>query len=157
VQTGSHQKQVILGGVLLLVVIGVIVGAKLYFKKSSAPEGPMLGRDAEATEMLKTQGPKEANEFLDSGPNTMLGNEWTRAVAKIRVKGWYDMGAKKVWAFGARMSASVVIELPQDPEGRKQLFGWVRQWDKDHNPGRTPQTDVGQRYLVVALIGGGLG
>jgi hypothetical protein len=59
------------------------------------------------------------------------------------------MGAVKVYAFGGVVTASLAIELPDDTDKRKELIEWQKRWHTDMN--ETPQTDVGQQFLLIKM------
>lgn len=149
-ENGGNIRRIALAGGGLVLLIGLLVGARFYMKGSTQPAGPMLGEDATALRMLKEEAPIEAKEFLDANNVRMLGNTWTRSQAYHRIEQWYKMGAKKVWAFTAIMSLHVVIELPEAAEQRKELFDWAKRWDEEHM--REPAKDVGQKYLIINVM-----
>lgn len=61
----------------------------------------------------------------------------------------YNMGAKKVLAFGAMMTTVIAVELPAEPEKRKALFKYQADW---HEPMMVPiQKDEGQKYILLRM------
>lgn len=152
-EEGTNLKPFILGGIAVILLIGAIAGAKFYLKgsRNAVPDGPSLGQDATARDMLRDQNPMEAKEYLNANDAYSLGTQWTKRQAMARVDQWYGMGAKKIYAFAGVICKTVVVELPPttEPDKRKQLFDWVEEWDKEHM--RQIQKDVGQKYLLIEM------
>ena len=59
------------------------------------------------------------------------------------------MGAKRVMAFGAGVSTTLAIELPDDPAKRKQMLDWANKWNSEL--GYNPEKDIGQKWVVLAM------
>ena len=71
-------KQLVLGGIAVVLLVGLIFGAKMFFKKDqTAAAGPMLGDDAKVLEMFKEEAPIEGIAFVDTHPSRTLGIRWT--------------------------------------------------------------------------------
>lgn len=145
-QKAALMRLVIPGaGVVLLIV--AVMGLKMMRSSSVAARAAMPSKDAELLEMIEDSG-YEAKEWLEKDPNRMIGLMSTTNASMSRINMWYKMGATKVYAFGSRMSLTVVIELPDDPESRKKLFDWQIRWHEERNI--EPEKDVGQRFLQIS-------
>ena len=143
-------KHVIIALVLCVAVVGVIFGGKFVFSKignRNASAANLPGDDAEAMRMLQNDEPIEAKEFIEGHKSRMLGTQWTQSKALAKIQEWYDMGAVKVWAFTGLISRQVVIELPQDPDKRKEFLNWATYFNDP--TGQKVIKDVGQKYLII--------
>ena len=115
--------------------------------KAAAAEG-----DQEVARMLKEPGAAEAREWLDAArhPNHAvmeMGNDRARAM----VAGFYERGAKRVSVLDASplgntvVTASLAVELPDEPAKRSQCLAWETQYLE----GEDPTKDLGQKYLLI--------
>ena len=144
-------KQLVLGGIALVLLVGLIFGAKMFFKKEqTAAAGPMLGDDAKVLEMFKEEAPIEGIAFVDTHPSRTLGIKWTNNQSRNKINQWYSMGAVKVWTFNSQLARYAFLELPQDPEKRKALFQWSATWEVEH--GQPAPKDVGQKYIILHMM-----
>jgi hypothetical protein len=147
-------KGIVVIAIVALVVVGVVFGAKIYFKRtgggSAGNTGPMLADDAEAMRMLREAEPIEGREFLNANDARNLGPTLTNRQSKGKVDRWYELGAVKVWAFNGLTSAHIVLELPQDAAKRKGLFDWSAQWEKEKM--QPIPKDVGQKYIILHML-----
>jgi hypothetical protein len=151
-QDGGEEKSgllrmVLLVGVLGLLIAGAIVGIK-KFGGSHRPAGPQLGEDADIEEKIQDEYNKDVHAWFQEDHTRILG-PWSESQALGQADRWQQQGAKRVLAFGARLSMLVVIELPDDPAQRKQLFDWQADWHGRHM--QKIWTDVGQKYLMIRL------
>jgi hypothetical protein len=97
--------------------------------------------------MMKDDGATELKKWLADGGNRRMVTGMTVQQADGLADRLYTMGAVKVYAFGGVVTMSLAIELPQDPDKRKELFDWyARRVDEK---GGQPQHDEGQQYLLV--------
>jgi hypothetical protein len=151
-QDGGDEKSgllrmVLLVGVLGLLIAGAIVGIK-KFGGSHHPAGPQLGEDADIEEKIQDEYSKDVHAWFQEDHSRIMG-PWSESQALAQADRWQQQGAKRVLAFGARLSMLVVIELPDDPVGRKQIFDWQADWHGRHM--QKIWTDVGQKYLMIRL------
>jgi hypothetical protein len=142
-------KQVALGAVAVVVVLGLIFGAKMVFKKGQEPTGPMLGDDAKVLAWFRDDEPMEAMAFVDMHDSKTLLMTWTNRQSRNKIQQWYDMGVVKVWTFNSPMPRFAIWELPPDPAKRQALFQWAKIWEEDR--GLPAPTDVGQKYIILHL------
>lgn len=145
-------KQVGIGALVLLLVVGGIFGAKTFLKgggekaKSNLP-----GDDAEVEELMAESSPVEAKKFLEDHDSRSIGVQWTRSRGFGFIANQYQMGAVKVWAFADGLIASrLVVELPADAEKRAALFNYA----KTHETERMMPApkDVGQKYIILHVM-----
>jgi hypothetical protein len=151
-QDGGEEKSGVLRLVLLMGVLGVLIaGAILGIKRfggSPRAAGPQLGEDADIEEKIQGEFNKDVHAWFAEDHTRMLG-PWTESQALSQADRWRQQGAKRVLAFGSRLSMVVVIELPDDPAERKQIFEWQANWHAQHM--QKVWTDVGQKYLMIRL------
>jgi hypothetical protein len=121
---------------------------KYLAPKSPAKDPNLKPADQAIMEKIDEQNGKEAKEWLNASDSHMLGG-WNKKQGLYHVDEWYQMGAKKVYAFGAAYSMSVVIELPDDPAKRKEIFDWAAKWHKEMH--EKVDKDEGQKFLEVAM------
>jgi hypothetical protein len=150
---GADQSQLIRLVVILAIVVaaigGAVFGIRYVAGSHSASAGPGLpGEDADIEGKMQDEYCKEVHAWFQEDGSRMMG-PWTQQQALSQVGRWQDMGAKQVFAFGSRLSTVAVIELPDDPAKRKQLFDWQAQWHGQHFEKIWP--DVGQKYLMIRL------
>ncbi|HEY1922689.1 MAG TPA: hypothetical protein VGG44_07970 [Tepidisphaeraceae bacterium] len=151
-QEAGQEQSAILRLVLLLAVLGVVIGGAIFgvkkFGGSRHPAGPQLGEDADIQEKIDGEYCKEVHAWFEEDHSRMMG-PWSESQALSQADRWTQQGAKRVLAFGSRMSLVAVIELPDDPAKRKQLFDWQADWHERHM--QKVWTDVGQKYLMIRL------
>ena len=144
-------KQLVLGGIAVVLLVGLIFGAKMFFKnEQTATAGPMLGDDAKVLEMFKEEAPIEGIAFVDTHPSRTLGIKWTNNQSRNKINQWYSMGAVKVWTFNSQLARYAFLELPQDPAKRAALFQWSATWEVEH--GQPAPKDVGQKYIILHML-----
>lgn len=144
----------------LLIPIGLIVvliGAFGLFKFVASQTGGGAashkytdkGDDPEvARKMDEGGGGKEIHEWFKQNPMRMMG-ELSPRQAIAKADELQEMGAKKVYAFGAVMSLCMAVELPEDAEQRKSLFTFENKWAREHR--YKPAKDEGQKFLLLNL------
>ena len=140
-----------------LILIGCVLAIALFLGLFTILQG-LGGADATpsnlhpedelALEKLDNGDAYEAAEWLESSEHHMLAGH-NENQAEARVDRLYEMGAEKVYAFGARMSLSLVIELPQDPEARERLFRYRENYYKMPRAELWP--DEGQEHMVLMM------
>jgi hypothetical protein len=140
-------RLVFLMGVLGVLIVGAVLGIK-KFGGTHRAAGPQLGEDADIEEKIQGEFNKDVRAWFAEDHSRMLG-PWTESQALGQADRWQQQGAKRVLAFGARLSLIVVIELPDDPISRKQIFDWQANWHGQHM--QKVWTDVGQKYLMIRL------
>ncbi|MGD0460958.1 MAG: hypothetical protein ABSB74_00575 [Tepidisphaeraceae bacterium] len=140
-------RLVMVVGILAAMIVGAVVGIKKFGGPRHAA-GPQLGEDADIEEKIHDEYSKDVRAWFQEDHSRILG-PWSETQALGQADRWQHQGAKRVLAFGARLSMIVVIELPDDPAGRKQIFDWQADWHSRHM--QKVWTDVGQKYLMIRL------
>jgi hypothetical protein len=140
-------RMLIVIGVLGAVIAGAIVGIKMM-GGPHRPAGPQLGEDADIEQKIQDEYNKEIHAWFTEDPSRIMG-PWSQSQALGQADRWQQMGAKRILAFGSRLSMVAVIELPDDPAKRKQLFDWQADWHGQHF--EKVWKDVGQKYLMIRL------
>jgi hypothetical protein len=135
---------------LIVVVVLAIVGYKLIVKYSGAAAAatPENRDDAEVARLTEEYGSKEIHAWFKENPSRLAG-EFSPSQAIAKADQWQQMGAKQVLAFGAMMTRSLAIELPDDPQQRKALFDFENKFAEQHR--YPPAKDQGQKYLLLNL------
>jgi hypothetical protein len=154
-QNRAEIKKIVTIAIVLIALVGLIIGAKFAFKLLSKDDTKNLpGWDGEVARMTKDDGAHEVLEWLKGGENKrgVVGYFWSTGRLEGKAKEWYSDGAKKVLAFGNYMTASLAIELPDDPEKRKHFFEYADEFRNREAPANPPQKDVGQKYVVLYFI-----
>jgi len=140
-------KMVVVTAILAVVIVGAIFGLK-FMHGSSTPAGPQLGEYGDIQAKMDDEYHKEIHDWFKEDNTRILG-PWTQEQALVFANRWQKQGAENVIAFGSKMSLVVVIELPDDPAQRKQIFDWQTQWHAEHF--QKVWKDVGQKYLMIRL------
>ena len=136
------------GGLAVLVVAAIVLFNVLG---DSGPAAPALADDAAAKDVMAESSFEEAREWIKQGNNRSLVGH-TTSQSENRIEAIYDLGAKQVLAGGGRMSMNLVIEMPpEDKETRQKLIDYANRWYERYELGKTPQTDVGQTYLLLHM------
>ena len=148
------------GGIVKLVAIPVVLiavvgGAVFGYKKLAGEKDtrPALGDDREVRAMIKDDGATELKQWLKEG-NTRMVTGMTREQADGLADRLYDMGAKKVIAFGGVMTMTIAVELPdaavpENKDKRKAIFDWYKRKYQENTPIASRKRDVGQQWLLV--------
>ncbi len=144
----SGKMKVLIGVACVVVVGGGIGGFKLLSNGAGAAAESTLGNDGEIMTMAKRGGMTELHQWLkESERRSVMG--MTREQADKKADRLYDLGAKKVVAFGSGITGSLAIELPPEPAKRKALFDWAANWYAEM--GETPPKDVRQKYILLKM------
>jgi hypothetical protein len=146
----SNAGQVIKLVAIPIVLLAVVGGAVFGFRKLSGNKtdlGPALGKDREVRAMMRDDGAYELKKWLADGGNRRMVTGMTVQQADGLADRLYTMGAVKVYAFGGVVTMSIAVELPKDPDKRKELFDWHKRWVEDK--GGQFSRDEGQQYLLV--------
>lgn len=137
-----------------IVLVAVVGGAVFGYKKLSVEKdtGPSLGQDREVRAMIKEDGATELKQWLKEGSTRMVSG-MTREQADGMADRLYELGAVKVLAFGAVMTMTLAIELPDAavPENapkRKAIFEWYKRRYEENVSAARRQKDVGQKYIL---------
>jgi hypothetical protein len=153
--SGAEQSQLIKIVIVLAIIVTVIGGSVFairYFAGSHSTAtgagATQLGQDADVQSMMQDQYYKEVHAWFQEDSSRIMG-PWSQSQALSQADRWTNMGAKTVYAFGSRMSTVAVIELPDDPAKRKQLFDWQAQWHREHF--EKVWSDMGQKYLMIQV------
>lgn len=145
-------KHSIIFAVVAMIGFGGMWALKNFGGKGKAAAS--LGEDAMIEQKIYDESGTEAHEWLKGMRGRMLSG-MTDSQAEGFVSRWYDMGVKKVYAFGGVMTMSVALELPPsdnqaDKDKRTAIFERVNKWHEGFYD--VPQfKDVGQKYLLVRL------
>ena len=138
-----------------IVLIAIVGGAVFGYKKLAGEKdtGPALGDDREVRAMIKDDGATELKQWLKEG-NTRMVTGMTREQADGMADRLYDMGAKKVIAFGGVMTMTIAVELPdaavpENKDKRKAIFDWYKRKYEENTPIASRKRDVGQQWLLV--------
>jgi hypothetical protein len=132
----------------LLVAIGLGFAGYSILKKSRGPVRAPLGADVQVLQWIDETGAKEIHDWFKQDPDRIAGSYSTKQ-ALAKADELQSLGAKQVLAFGTRMTRSLAVELPDNPEQRKALFDWESKFAIEHN--YHPDKDVGQQYLLLQL------
>ncbi|MGF1634809.1 MAG: hypothetical protein ACFCVE_13230 [Phycisphaerae bacterium] len=137
-------------GVVLLAGLAVW-GVSFLGGGASEARADLKGDDAEVIRKIDRESGMEVREWLGKSHNYSIGNGNLNERQTEKVVGdWYEMGAKKVYAFGSGISMSVAIELPDAVEQRTAIFDWC---NKRLPLGDPPKADEGQQYILFPLAG----
>ena len=121
-------------------------------RRSPSPAERVAAADRDVAEDLKSPKAAEAREWLDPQHKNhdvfKVGQEKARKI----IEGFYQAGAKGVFVTGIdslgdeKITNSIVVELPRDPEARRKCFAYERESGllKD---GANPTEDQGQKFL----------
>ncbi len=133
-----------------LVVLG-IVGYKLIVHFSGVGKAPpLVGDDAKVAELMNDDGATELHKWFTQDPSRICG-PYNTGQALAKADELQKLGAKQVLAFGSRMTRVLAVELPDDPEQRKQLFQWENKFAAEHYLHSKGAVDQGQKYLLLDL------
>ena len=138
-------KLIILGVVAVAIVIGAVFGLKQFAGKSPAQDPNLKPGDARILAKIDDENGKEAKEWLKNENHNFPGMLHKQAIFKVDQ--FYEMGAKKVMAFGAGMSMTCVLELPDDAAKRKVIFDWQKKWANENF--QKVDKDEGQKWMEV--------
>jgi hypothetical protein len=141
-------KLIVAGIVLLLLIVGAVIGLKKFSPKSAAQDQNLKPADAALLSKIEDENGKEARDWLNASPSHMMGG-WSKKQAMYHVDELYQMGAKKIYAFGAGYSMTIAIELPDDAAKRKALFDWQKKWHSEMHV--KADTDQGQKFLEIQM------
>jgi hypothetical protein len=149
---GADQTNVIRIALILAIAVviigGSIFGIKMLGGKTTSTTANLPGEDADIESQMQDGYCKEIHAWYQEDSTRIMG-PWSQSQALSQADHWTQMGAKQVLALGPRMSLVAIIELPDDPAKRKQLFDWQAQWHLQHF--EKVWTDVGQKYLMIRL------
>ena len=151
----SELKKIAVIAVGLVLVIGLIIGAKLAFDAfgSSKPKN-LKGMDGVVASMTDENAAYEVLGWLkENNRRGVVGFFWTREKTELVAQEWYDHGAKKVLAFGGVMTRCLAIELPDDKAKREYFFEYAQKFSVETHPGKVLQKDEGQKYVVINFLG----
>ncbi|HEX3359310.1 MAG TPA: hypothetical protein VHS31_20190 [Tepidisphaeraceae bacterium] len=141
-------KLVIWGVVAVAVVIAALFGLKHFSPKSAAQDPNLKPGDAAILAKIEDQNGKEAKDWLNSNDShSVMG--LSKKQALFKVDQFYQMGAKKVVAFGAGISMTLALELPDDAAKRKAIFDWAAKWNNENN--WKGDKDEGQKWLEIQM------
>ena len=142
--SGSGKKVGVI--VLFAILLAGSIAAVLFFGKNRTPKST-LGDDPYVEEQLGDGATNDLDKWLAASPNRMvLGMSHTQAQGLA--DSWKQRGAKRVIGFGAGVTLSLGVELPDKPEQRKYFFEWAnehRDWSKP------PVKDIGQKWLLMHM------
>lgn len=135
-------------GVIALIIACVVGGYILFQMRPTHPTGPQPGEDERIYSMMDDYGVEDLQQWLDRGSRMVMGMEAQQAISFRKEA--LNRGAKQVLAFkGGMMTVSLVIELPDDPAKRKDLFEWWN--DRWYSKDNAVHSDVGQKFILVIM------
>jgi hypothetical protein len=146
---------VIAGGIAVLVGAVILIKAIGLGGDGADKYANLPGEDPTFYRMKDDQGAYEARAWLnENNQRGIIGFEWTRDKTLRKIDEWYAAGAKNVYSFGASpFTASLAIELPDDPAKRKTLIDYAEQFRKDRNQySKKPVTDEGQKFIILQFM-----
>ena len=144
-------------GIVLVVIGGVAIQGVRLIIRSRAASGsaqtvsaapPINEADAAVLQQIKDEHGTEARAWLAANEQRSLMS-LSHAQSVSRVEDLYRLGARQVIAFSSRISATVAVELPDDPAHRKALFDWADRWNREHR--FESDRDTGQNWLVIRM------
>lgn len=145
----ERRNALMLAGAIAIVLAVTAVGIGMFNRWSSTQMVlASAGEDRIVLEILESDSPREAIEWLNAHPSRMFSG-MTRSQAEDRVRMLCSMGAKKAIAFGSGMTPVIAVELPAEPEKRRAIFDWQKRWH-EQNRFRSWE-DQGQNYLLIRL------
>jgi hypothetical protein len=137
----------IVGGLALLIG-GTVFALKFIGDATGGGAAtPLLGKDAEALRLINEDSGVEAKQWITEDPSRRMLGYMNQTQTLARIDQLYAAGAVKVYCSGAAICLTATVELPTDPDKRKALFEWSKNWDERHLLPHTP--DVGQRFILV--------
>ncbi len=143
----NQKKMVILGAVAILLIAGLI-GGFVLLKQGAESNVVYHFEDKEIMTLLDEQASTEIKAFLENNMFSLMG--MTTSQARQFGDNLYKLGAKDVRAFDGRVSRTLVVELPDDPDQRKAIIDHYNRYHQGMLDVR-PATDEGQRYLKYRL------
>jgi len=150
----THQEQqnklklIIAGVAVVIVLVAAVIGLKKFSPRSASQDPALKPGDAAILSKIDDEHGKEAREWLNASDMHMMGG-WSKKQALYHVDELYQMGAKKIYAFGNGYSMTIAIELPDDPAKRKAIFDWQTRWHSEMHI--KPDTDQGQRFIEIRM------
>ena len=145
--TSSNRIKTVCGIAFTLLATAAGLTYLWHAQREDLP-GPLAGDDAHLLDFMHASRAREAREWLAGNPARSIAGLSREQSARF-IDRLYEIGAKRVIAYGGQMSLTVIVELPDGAAPRKMLFDW----HNSHNSGPLAPAarDVGQRYLLVGL------
>jgi hypothetical protein len=146
----SPVRKILIPVALVVVLIGAIIGGKALLKGGGNAKTPAsgIGDDPEVAQLSDSDGAHEARQWLD-GPERRMIAGMARHQAKGWVDRWYSWGAGQILCFGENICDRVAVQLPPEPQKRKQFFDFAKQWHEERFFKVVP--DQGQKYLLIRM------
>jgi hypothetical protein len=141
--------------VVILVLYSALVGnSPTAGDAPSGPVGPTIRASALSTRVDEM---KVAGQLEDAREYIAKGNQ---QVASKSVEAWHAAGCPHVWYAmsghdinGRRLAIGLIVQLPDNPERRRQCYEIVKQYE--HDLGGTADADdlrdTGESYLELGL------
>lgn len=150
-------KKILIPVIGVVVLIGVIIGLKTVISStgggSEAKHANLPGEDGRFERMAEEDGKFEARAWMAANnARGVVGFFWSRGRTEQKIEQWYKDGAKNVYAFGQVMTATLAIELPDDPAKRKPFIDYINTFNEEHNRSKPKVTDVGQKYVLLDFM-----
>ncbi len=147
-------KKLVFIGVGVLVLIGIIIGLSSLMSGATKSDdyANLPGEDGRYMRLTADDRPIEVKEWLNASKSRgVFGLEWTREKTEKMVDRYYSEGVKKVVVFGeAIMTATLCVELPDEPAKRKAFIDYAENWRVDrHQTSKDRVKDVGQKYVFL--------
>lgn len=140
----------------LLLLAALVLGWFFFVRIPPSKPGSGLQADSFCRKLMESKGHAEALSWVSESKMhdiRTIGEQSPEESLKI-VKRLYASGAEKVWAVeievypnGGQSTNSLVVELPADPNLRKQLFGLEARVAASE--GFDPVSDDGQHYMFL--------
>jgi|SRR5688572_9575155 len=148
--------------IALLVTIALVgLGMRFWILSSGEGAGAVNSRRAAAdndmlcAELLAAPNHREAREWCGD-PSSAAGPKMSPDDMLKVAEEFYTAGAERVYVTnikqaddGASVSRSMVVALPQDGSGRKNLFAAEAKFAR--KMGEAPIGDIGQKYVMLSL------
>jgi len=141
-------RLLLVAAISLIVLFVIGINIRKFLPKRAAPDPNIKPQDITMVQRVNESG-KDAREWLSGSDVHMLGTRWSKKQALNNVDEVYKLGAKRVIAFGAGISSTMAVELPDDATKRKAIFEWQAKLYKDTNINEQPTADDGQKWLEI--------
>lgn len=140
-------NQILLAVAGMLLLLGIVAGGRMVWNHFNKPVN-YVGDDGRVAELMDDSGATEIHAWFAGDSSRIAGG-----MSTVQALGLADMlqrmGAKQVLAFGSRMTRTLAVELPDNPQQRKALFDWYN--ERYPQPNGVPMPDKGQHYLLLGL------
>lgn len=143
-------RQVVMLGMAAIVGISLVLAVVFGIRAMQGPAKPLLGKDPEVKKEMTRVTYEEARSWLSQGHDRVLMGHSPQESQRL-IEHLYSMTPREVLTGGGRMSARVIIVLPESVESRTALFKWYNDWQDKYAMGAPEERDVGQQYLMAEM------